>query len=159
MGPAHRSQLTDVLGVGSSYSKGGDDSSVSTLRQQFAGAHIRSSGSDAGAGGDDARVKQVLDHLRKQMASRGARGIAGIARSFKIMDDDGSHGLDAAEFKKAMRDFGVTTADSDLDLLFNHLDRDGQGTIDFDELLVTLRVRGPGREWAGEEAVWTGSCV
>lgn len=135
--------------MGSNYSKGGDDSSVSSLREQFAGAKIRASGGGSGAGAGDERAQAVLDRLRKQMASRGANGIAGIARAFKIMDDDRNRVVDADEFRKAMRDFGVTTSDPELELLFNYLDRDGGGTIDFDELLTSLRVRGCGRGGGG----------
>ncbi len=45
--------------------------------------------------------------MRKKIAARGARGIAGIGRKFKIADDDGSKSLDKEEFKKAMHDFRV----------------------------------------------------
>lgn len=40
----------------------------------------------------EAREKQavlVLDKLRAQLVARGARGISGLQRKFKIMDDDG----------------------------------------------------------------------
>lgn len=41
-----------------------------------------------------ASESQIIDHIRKKIAARGARGIAGIARKFKIADDDGSKELD-----------------------------------------------------------------
>ncbi len=41
------------------------------------------------------------------MASRGARGIFGLKRVFKIMDDDGSGYLDKNEFAKALKDYRV----------------------------------------------------
>lgn len=41
------------------------------------------------------------------MRARGARGILGLARIFKIMDDDRSGYLDKQEFNKALKDYRV----------------------------------------------------
>jgi Ca2+-binding EF-hand superfamily protein len=41
------------------------------------------------------------------MRSRGARGILGLRRIFKIMDDDNSGYLDWNEFTKALKDYRV----------------------------------------------------
>ena len=41
------------------------------------------------------------------MKARGARGIIGLQRQFKIADDNGSGFLDLPEFTKAVNDFGV----------------------------------------------------
>lgn len=41
------------------------------------------------------------------MAQRGARGIIGLKRVFKIMDDDNSGYLDVNEFNKALKDYRV----------------------------------------------------
>jgi len=41
------------------------------------------------------------------MRARGARGILGLARIFKIMDDDRSGYLDKSEFNKALKDYRV----------------------------------------------------
>jgi hypothetical protein len=51
--------------------------------------------------------KQLLEIFSQKLASRGARGIIGIQRQFKIADDDRSHDLDMYEFKKAVKDFRV----------------------------------------------------
>lgn len=39
------------------------------------------------------------------MASRGARGLIGLQRIFKILDDDGSGRLEIQEFWKGLCDF------------------------------------------------------
>ncbi len=49
----------------------------------------------------------ILDSLRLQLKSRGASGFAGLARKFKIMDDDGSGTLSLDEFRKGMRECEV----------------------------------------------------
>ena len=43
----------------------------------------------------NANEKQVMEHLRKRIAARGARGISGIGKKFKIADDNNSKSLDA----------------------------------------------------------------
>jgi hypothetical protein len=46
--------------------------------------------------------------VRDKIVSRGARGINGIQRIFKIMDDNNSKTLDMDEFTKAMKDYRIT---------------------------------------------------
>ena len=47
----------------------------------------------------------MIENIRTKIASRGARGIAGIGKKFKIADDNNSKSLDKNEFEKAMNDF------------------------------------------------------
>lgn len=49
----------------------------------------------------------ILDSLRKQLRLRGAAGIAGLSRKFRIMDDDDSGALNMAEFVKGMKECEV----------------------------------------------------
>ena len=74
------------------------------------------------------------------MASRGARGIIGLQKQFKIMDDDRSMDLDQYEFKKAIKDFRVGVSDRDTERLFSIFDRDRSGKISYDEFLRSVRV-------------------
>lgn len=48
-----------------------------------------------------------MDRFREVMKSRGARGIMGLKRVFKIMDDDRSGFLDKSEFNKALKDYRI----------------------------------------------------
>jgi hypothetical protein len=50
---------------------------------------------------------QLLQIFRDKIKSRGARGIMGLGRLFKIFDDDNSKNLGQSEFTKAMTDFRV----------------------------------------------------
>jgi len=52
-------------------------------------------------------AQQLLEKLRKMLFSRGARGIIGLGRNFRIMDDNHSMSLDKYEFEKGMSDFGL----------------------------------------------------
>jgi hypothetical protein len=51
--------------------------------------------------------KQLLEIFSSKLAARGARGIIGLQKQFKIADDDRSHDLDQYEFKKAIKDFRI----------------------------------------------------
>jgi len=50
-------------------------------------------------------MDELVDRLRVNLKKRGANGIMGLARNFKIMDDNHSLSLNLYEFSKAMKDF------------------------------------------------------
>jgi hypothetical protein len=60
----------------------------------------------------------ILMKLKTQLSLRGAKGIIGLGRLFRIADDDGSNSLSFQEFKKAMKDFGMSLSDTETILLF-----------------------------------------
>ena len=85
-------------------------------------------------------VDKLLDQFKETLVSRGANGIIGLQRKFKIIDDDGNNQLNYNEFKKAIRENALTFSDTDLSLLFNYFDKDRSGTLSIDEFLVGVRV-------------------
>ncbi len=60
----------------------------------------------------------ILAKLKSQLAGRGAKGIIGLGRAFRIMDDDGSRTLSFAEFKKGIKEVGLSLSESELIVLF-----------------------------------------
>lgn len=61
----------------------------------------------------------------------------GVRSAFKVLDNDGSGELSFREFRRAVRDFGFGSGDSegaDPKTLFNSLDADGAGLIAFNEI-------------------------
>ncbi len=101
----------------------------------FPGAAV----SDAPAGSRD--VPSLLARFRKSLTGRGSSGIIGLARQFKIMDDNRSMTLDWNEFVKACHDYRVTLPDADLKTLFNAFDANHDNNVSYDEFL--RNVRGP----------------
>jgi len=91
------------------------------------------------AGSQAQEGEAALEKLRNKLASRGGRGIIGLARQFKIMDDDNSKHLSLYEFSKAIRDFRVDLSESEIQALFNYIDRDRSGMLDYDEFLRSIR--------------------
>jgi Ca2+-binding EF-hand superfamily protein len=80
------------------------------------------------------------------LASRGARGIIGLGKQFRIMDDNNSRTLDMYEFTKAMKDYMLGFSDAEIKILFGYFDVDRSGTVDYDEFIRTLRgPMNPGR--------------
>lgn len=65
--------------------------------------------------------------LRNKLGSRGARGVIGLQRQFRIMDDDGSKSLNQYEFTKAMNDFQLNFSQSEIGMLFKFFDVSGDG--------------------------------
>ena len=77
----------------------------------------------------------LVERFRNKLKARGGRGMIGLRRQFKIMDDNNSGTLDMYEFKKGIRDFQVDIPEADIENLFKAFDLNGNGDIDFDEFI------------------------
>ncbi|CAI2733800.1 unnamed protein product [Schistosoma spindalis] len=86
-----------------------------------------------------AKDLKPIEKLRYQCLLRGASGIAGIGRQFRIIDDDGNKKLDFKEFLKGCKDFGVDLSKDEIKEIFDEIDTDQSGFVDFDEFLMSLR--------------------
>eukprot|EP00056_Hartaetosiga_gracilis_P005247 m.82781 g.82781 ORF g.82781 m.82781 type:complete len:209 (+) comp12101_c0_seq2:2103-2729(+) len=80
-----------------------------------------------------------IKKLRFMCLSRGAKGIKGLGRMFRIMDDDGNKRLDYNEFAKGLQDYGVFLEDEEVRDMFDRFDANHDGSLDFDEFLRELR--------------------
>ena len=65
--------------------------------------------------------------------------IRGIGRVFRILDDNRNRQLDKTELLWGLKDFDIHLSEEQVDVLVKHFDRDGSGTVNFDEFLVALR--------------------
>ena len=88
---------------------------------------------------DSVHPDQLVKLFRDKLKGRGARGIIGIQRLFKIMDDDGSHSLSEHEFMKAVKDFKIGISEENIPVLFNYFDSNHDGTLNIDEFLMAIR--------------------
>jgi Ca2+-binding EF-hand superfamily protein len=80
-----------------------------------------------------------LDRFRRSIFEHGARGIIGLGRKFRIVDDDGSGSLDRTEFAKCLVEHAQDLQENEIDELFARFDKDKDGTVDFEEFLATVR--------------------
>jgi len=83
----------------------------------------------------------MMELFKDKLKARGARGMIGLQRIFKIMDDDGSLTLSMPEFVKAIKDFRMGISEDSVPALFDAFDTNHDGTINYDEFLRA--VRGP----------------
>ena len=90
---------------------------------------------------NDVPDERLLEVFRKKVQARGARGILGLSKNFRIADDDNSHQLDINEFAKCCRDFRLDFNDDQVQRVFKMFDTSRDGFIDYDEFLRA--VRGP----------------
>ncbi|KAI3386993.1 hypothetical protein SNEBB_004800 [Seison nebaliae] len=80
-----------------------------------------------------------IEKLRAACLSRGAHGIKGLGRLFKIMDDDGSKTIAEPEFVKGIMEYGLNFRKEEIKEMFRSFDSNHNGSVDFDEFLNRLR--------------------
>lgn len=82
----------------------------------------------------------LVDRFRQIVLHRGgAHGIHTLARTFRIIDDDGNRRISLDELQYGLRDYGIHMEVKDLQLLLAAIDRDNTGSLSFDEFLVAIR--------------------
>lgn len=82
----------------------------------------------------------LIQILRDQCLRRGLGGIRGLGVVFRTMDIDCSRSLVLEEFKIGLQKFGLRMADNYLKILFDSMDSDKNGKIDFMEFMKALRL-------------------
>jgi Ca2+-binding EF-hand superfamily protein/6,7-dimethyl-8-ribityllumazine synthase len=81
----------------------------------------------------------LLDCLRETLKEHGARGIIGIARKFKIADDNNNGQIDLSEFTKVINEHKLGWTKEQIKMVFDSFDNDKSGGISYDEFLYKLR--------------------
>ena len=85
-------------------------------------------------------VIELLDNMRHQLRSRGAKEFRGLARVFRNMDSfDGNKKIDPEEFFSGLREIGCDVTEEDSDVLMGYFDKDGDGKVSLTEFLVGIR--------------------
>ena len=86
-------------------------------------------------------IPPVLERVRAQIKARGAKTIRGLGRTFRNFDSfDGNHKIDADEFYSGLCEIQVQVSRAEAQQLMTLFDTDGDGTVNFDEFLVGIRV-------------------
>jgi hypothetical protein len=83
--------------------------------------------------------QNLLALFKDKLKARGARGMIGLKRLFKMMDDDGSMTLSIPEFGKACKDFKIGISDENVPILFQLFDKNGDNTMSVFEFIEAVR--------------------
>lgn len=87
----------------------------------------------------DLKTDDLITAFRSSLKAHGASGIFGIARKFKIIDDDSSGQIDISEFTKCIAEHAHDWNANNIKKLFDFFDKDKSGSISYDEFLVSVR--------------------
>ena len=82
--------------------------------------------------------KSVVEQLREILSKESVR----VIDLFRDWDDDGDGMVDKKEFRMAISGLGYTAPRADIDAVFDELDKDKGGSIDYNELNKALRCAG-----------------
>ncbi len=85
------------------------------------------------------KIETLMKEVKARLAQRSSFGIRGLARIFRAMDDNGNGQLDQDDFRWGLIDFGIALSKEEASLLLTAYDRDGNGTISFDEFLRVIK--------------------
>ena len=85
-------------------------------------------------------IDDLITEVKAKILQRSSGGIKGIARIFKAMDDNGNRQLDLEDFRWGFIDYGFNLTVEEAQQLLTHFDRDGNGTVSYDEFLRALKV-------------------
>ena len=89
--------------------------------------------------GSQLAVQALLVRIRKEIVARnGNQGIKNMGRLFRIMDDTGDRRLSPGELSTGLQDYAIQVSRSEINMIFGHFDKDGSGSINFDEFLNAL---------------------
>jgi Ca2+-binding EF-hand superfamily protein len=84
-------------------------------------------------------IDSLMARIRQRIVERGAVGIKGLGRLFRIADDNANGKIDLVnELPKLMGDIGVILNKTELNELIRLLDKSGDGEISYDEFLYQM---------------------
>ena len=77
--------------------------------------------------------------IKAALLRRGSMAIRGIGRVFRILDDNRNRQVDLNEMLWGLKDFGIYLNEDQAKTILAKFDRDGSGSVSFDEFIRSLR--------------------
>jgi Ca2+-binding EF-hand superfamily protein len=90
-------------------------------------------------GDEEYTFEDLMRDIKNRLLERSSFGIRGLGRIFRAMDDNGNAQVDVDDFRWGLIDFGITITKEEAQQILKYIDRDGNGTIDFDEFMRFIR--------------------
>lgn len=85
------------------------------------------------------KATDPVEKLRYACLKRGTCGILGFGKTFRRMDIEGNRSLTLDEFAQGIQEFGVYLTNDEVSHLYTKFDRDGNGSLDYNEFLRAIR--------------------
>lgn len=82
----------------------------------------------------------LVKELRAKIMGRSSAGIKNLARIFRAIDKNDNGNLDVDDFRWGFIDFGFNLTHEEAKQLLEHFDRDKNGTVNFTEFLMAIKV-------------------
>ena len=82
----------------------------------------------------------LVKELRAKIMARSSAGIKNLARIFKAIDKNDNGNLDVDDFRWGFIDYGFNLTMEEAKQLLAHFDRDKNGTVNFTEFLMAIKV-------------------
>jgi len=90
-------------------------------------------------GREDRQPEELVRVFQENVFKRGGNSIFKIGKHFNLYDKNKSRALDMDEFRKICKEYGSGLSPSEVEILFNSFDYEGQGTISYEEFLRIIR--------------------
>ncbi len=85
-------------------------------------------------------VDDLIREIKAKIFERSAQGgLRGLSRIFKAMDQNNNGKLDLDDFRWGLMDFGLQLSKEEAMQVLEHFDRNGDGQVNFNEFIRTLR--------------------
>jgi len=88
---------------------------------------------------DPVYAESILDKMRAMLKKRGADGVRGLGRNFRICDTDGSGQLNLEEMAKCFNLCKLSLKPSEVETLFDYFDTGDEGLVSFEEFIRAVR--------------------
>lgn len=85
-------------------------------------------------------IEDLIAECKTKIMDRSSGGLKALARIFRAMDDNGNGQLDVDDFRWGFIDYGFNLSKEEAARLLAHFDRDGNGTVSYDEFIRVLKV-------------------
>jgi len=72
--------------------------------------------------------------------ARSSAGLKNLAKIFKAIDKNGNGNLDVDDFRWGFIDYGFNLTQEEAKQLLEHFDRDKNGSVNFTEFLMAIKV-------------------
>jgi Ca2+-binding EF-hand superfamily protein len=82
----------------------------------------------------------LVNDIKKTLCDRNSLSIRGLAQVFKQIDANKNRNLELSELENGLRIIGINLNEEQCVALLKHFDKDGNGTINFNEFLNVIRV-------------------